>query len=63
MSNHIDGMTWSFIFLIIGMICGLIGFASEPSPPAYLGRILFVAGLILFMIGYVHGWRFYPYPV
>lgn len=50
-------MTYAFVFLITGAICGLLGFAAEPSAPAYAGRGLFVVFLVLFLIAYVMGWR------
>jgi uncharacterized membrane protein YtjA (UPF0391 family) len=50
-------MEYALIFLLIGAIFGLVGFAAEPSPPTYLSRALFVVFLILFLVAYVHGWR------
>ncbi|HLH76231.1 MAG TPA: hypothetical protein VKV28_05420 [Candidatus Binataceae bacterium] len=50
-------MTYAFVFLITGAICGLLGFAAEPSAPAYAGRGLFVIFLVLFIVAYVMGWQ------
>lgn len=41
---------WAFIFLIIGLVAGLLGFTGLAGTAVGIAKILFFAALVIFLI-------------
>lgn len=48
---------WAAVFLVIGLIAGLLGFAGIAGTAVHIAWILFVVGLVLALIFFVLGRR------
>lgn len=48
---------WAAVFLVIGLIAGLLGFAGIAGVAANIAWILFVVGLVLALAFFVLGRR------
>jgi len=48
---------WAVTFLIIAIIAGIFGFAGVAGTAAWVARILFVGGLVAFLVMLVTGRR------
>lgn len=50
-------LSWALTFLVIALIAGVLGFGVVAGTAASIAKILFVAFLVLFVIGLVMGRR------
>jgi len=48
---------WAAVFLVIGLVAGLLGFAGIAGTAVNIAWILFVVGLILALVFFVLGRR------
>lgn len=46
---------WGIIFLIIALIAAALGFGALSGTAAWAAKVVFVVGLIIFVIGLVTG--------
>lgn len=47
--------SWAIIFLIIALIAAALGFGVLAGTAAWAAKVVFVVGLILFVIGVITG--------
>ena len=50
-------MGWALLFLIVGIVAGLLGFSGVAGVATNIAWILFVVGLILAVVFFVMGRR------
>lgn len=43
-------LKWAFVFLIIGLVAGLLGFTGIAGTAVGIAKILFFAALVIFLI-------------
>ncbi len=49
--------TWGIIFLVIAIIAAALGFGRLSGTAAWAAKVVFVVGLIVFIISLVMGYR------
>ena len=49
--------TWGIIFLVIAIIAAALGFGRLSGTAAWAAKVVFVVGLIVFIIRLVMGYR------
>ena len=55
---------WGIIFLVIALIAAALGFGGLAGTAAGAAKIVFVVGIILFLVSFFRPLRkFYPKPV
>lgn len=48
---------WGIIFLIIALIAGALGFGALAGTAAWAAKLVFVVGIIIFVISLISGRR------
>jgi uncharacterized membrane protein YtjA (UPF0391 family) len=46
-------LRWSFAFLILALVAGLLGFTGIAGESMYIARILFVVFVVVFAVGLI----------
>ncbi len=46
-------LRWALIFLVVGLIAGLLGFTSVVGPAMAIAKLLFYIFLVLFLVSLV----------
>lgn len=48
---------WAILFLIIAIIAAVLGFGGLAGTAAWFAKVVFVIGLVLFVVGLIFGRR------
>lgn len=48
-------LKWAFVFLVIGLIAGLLGFTGVAGASIYIAKVLFFIFLVIFLVLLVLG--------
>jgi uncharacterized membrane protein YtjA (UPF0391 family) len=48
-------LRWAFVFLIVALIAGLLGFTGIAGNSMYIARVLFFIFLVIFLLSLVYG--------
>jgi len=48
-------LQWSLTFLILALIAGVLGFGFLAAEMAWIGKVLFVVFLVLFLVSMISG--------
>ena len=49
--------TWGIIFLVIAIVAAALGFGRLSGTAAWAAKVVFVVGLIIFIISIIMGYR------
>lgn len=49
--------SWAFLFLVLALVAAVFGFSGIAGSAAWIAQVLFVVGLIAFVISLVMGRR------
>ena len=52
--------SWGIIFLVVAIVAAALGFGRLSGTAAWAAKIVFIVGLILFIINIVMGYRATP---
>ncbi len=47
-------LRWAFIFLVLALVAGLLGFTGIAGDSMYIAKILFFVFLVVFLVGLVY---------
>ena len=48
---------WAITFLIVAIVSGVFGFAGVAGATAWIAKMLFIVGLVVFLMGLASGRR------